>query len=147
MHGNGELRPRIHRKEFALNRRPKRNEIALVPPSSSPSQHLVFGSRDKKPRHKARDCTIDRRPRVIYTANLLPCAWKTDSSMRVCICLFLICLSPTTPFGKMAPGARDSKAGVESTPVYVFHPLVPYRIKMVLPRAMFILLLRDPTER
>lgn len=38
-------------------------------------------------------------------------------------------------------------AGVDSSPVYVFHPLVPYRIKMVLPRVKFVLLLRDPTER
>lgn len=47
----------------------------------------------------------------------------------------------------MTPSARDAMVGVDSTPVYIFHPLVPYRMKMVLPRAKLILLLRDPTER
>ncbi|CAM9637302.1 unnamed protein product, partial [Discosporangium mesarthrocarpum] len=36
---------------------------------------------------------------------------------------------------------------VESSPRYVVHPLVPYRMKMVMPLAKIIIVLRDPTER
>ncbi|CAN0005669.1 unnamed protein product [Scytosiphon promiscuus] len=47
----------------------------------------------------------------------------------------------------VVPSERNSSATVDSTPVYIFHPLAPYRAKLVLPRARFILILRDPTER
>lgn len=36
---------------------------------------------------------------------------------------------------------------VDSSPRYSFHPLVPYRIKMVRPGAKFVVVLRDPTDR
>ncbi|CAN0109099.1 unnamed protein product [Ectocarpus sp. 4 AP-2014] len=45
------------------------------------------------------------------------------------------------------PSKRDTMATVESTPVYFFFPLAPYRMKMVLPAARLVLILRDPTER
>lgn len=35
----------------------------------------------------------------------------------------------------------------EATPDYLFHPLVPARVKRMLPNARFITLLRDPVER
>ncbi|CAN0303803.1 unnamed protein product [Ectocarpus fasciculatus] len=36
---------------------------------------------------------------------------------------------------------------VDSTPMYFFFPLAPYRMKLVLPAARLVLILRDPTER
>lgn len=48
---------------------------------------------------------------------------------------------------KVAPSDRDTKATVESTPVYVFFPLAPFRMKMILPHAKLVVILRDPTER
>ncbi len=48
---------------------------------------------------------------------------------------------------QIPPVDRDTMVGVDSTPLYALHPLVPYRMKMVLPRARIVLLLRDPTER
>lgn len=36
---------------------------------------------------------------------------------------------------------------VESSPRYVLSPLAPYRLQMVRPRAKFVVVLRDPTER
>ncbi|CAN0421956.1 unnamed protein product, partial [Discosporangium mesarthrocarpum] len=36
---------------------------------------------------------------------------------------------------------------VESSPRYIFHPLVPYRMKMVMPNVKMVVLLRDPVER
>lgn len=36
---------------------------------------------------------------------------------------------------------------VDSTPYYLFHPVVPERVKRMLPDAMLIVLLRDPVER
>ncbi|CAN0175564.1 unnamed protein product, partial [Ectocarpus sp. 8 AP-2014] len=47
----------------------------------------------------------------------------------------------------VAPSKRDTMATVESTPLYFFFPLAPYRMKMVLPAARLVLILRDPTER
>ncbi len=35
----------------------------------------------------------------------------------------------------------------EATPIYIFHPLAPYRISDLLPNAKFIILLRNPVER
>ncbi|CAM9344154.1 unnamed protein product [Ectocarpus sp. 12 AP-2014] len=45
------------------------------------------------------------------------------------------------------PSKRDTMATVESTPLYFFFPLAPYRMKMVIPAARLVLILRDPTER
>ncbi|CAM9265904.1 unnamed protein product [Pylaiella littoralis] len=42
---------------------------------------------------------------------------------------------------------RDKMLTVDSTPLYAFYPLAPYRMKMVLPRAKLIIVVRDPTER
>lgn len=36
---------------------------------------------------------------------------------------------------------------MEITPYYVFHPMVPERVRQLLPQARLILLLRDPVER
>ena len=36
---------------------------------------------------------------------------------------------------------------VDSSPRYIFNPLVPYRIHMVRPGAKFVIVLRDPTDR
>ncbi|CAM9538710.1 unnamed protein product, partial [Choristocarpus tenellus] len=36
---------------------------------------------------------------------------------------------------------------VESSPRYLFHPVVPYRMKMVMPLAKMVVVLRDPIER
>lgn len=36
---------------------------------------------------------------------------------------------------------------IEITPYYVFHPMVPERVRALLPRVRLILLLRDPVER
>ena len=44
------------------------------------------------------------------------------------------------------PGAPGSLAG-ESTPYYLFHPLVPARVRELLPEAKLIVLLRDPVDR
>ncbi|CAN0132971.1 unnamed protein product [Scytosiphon promiscuus] len=47
----------------------------------------------------------------------------------------------------VAPSDRDTMATVESTPVYAFFPLAPFRMKMILPHARLVVILRDPTER
>lgn len=36
---------------------------------------------------------------------------------------------------------------MDSSPRYIFNPLVPYRINMVRPGAKFVIVLRDPTDR
>lgn len=45
------------------------------------------------------------------------------------------------------PGGRAAWATGESTPYYMFHPLVPRRIADALPEVRLIALLRDPIER
>ncbi|CAM9297002.1 unnamed protein product, partial [Hapterophycus canaliculatus] len=47
----------------------------------------------------------------------------------------------------VVPSDRDTMATVESSPVYVFFPLAPFRMKMILPHARLVVVLRDPTER
>lgn len=50
-------------------------------------------------------------------------------------------------YGRQFRDARpDQKCG-EITPYYLFHPLVPERIKRCCPKARLIVLLRDPVER
>lgn len=36
---------------------------------------------------------------------------------------------------------------VESSPRYILSPIAPYRMRMVLPRAKLVVVLRDPTDR
>lgn len=48
---------------------------------------------------------------------------------------------------KVKKSDRDKMLTVDSTPLYAFYPLAPYRMKMVLPRAKLIIVVRDPTER
>lgn len=45
-------------------------------------------------------------------------------------------------FFKNLPGVR-----FEATPIYLFHPLVPKKIKDTIPQARFIVLLRNPIDR
>ena len=47
---------------------------------------------------------------------------------------------------QFAEAAPDQRCG-EITPYYLFHPMVPQRIKALLPEAKLIVLLRDPVER
>lgn len=61
--------------------------------------------------------------------------------------LFLPKNQIVTGMMKVVRSARDKMATVDSTPIYTFYPLVPFRMKMVLPRAKLIIILRDPTER
>ena len=42
---------------------------------------------------------------------------------------------------------RKGKVIVDSSPRYLFDPVVPYRMRMVLPGSKFVVVLRDPTDR
>ncbi|CAM9348912.1 unnamed protein product, partial [Choristocarpus tenellus] len=48
--------------------------------------------------------------------------------------------------GKRFPQLQNGVV-VESSPRYLFHPMVPYRMKMVMPLAKMVVVLRDPVER
>lgn len=111
----------------------------LPPPIPSPLAARVM-----------KGCTCDRSPHVVSATKFPPRAYKMDPLIQSTHDSFVSVFFSrfrTLLVGKMDPIARDTMAGVDSTPEYIFHPLVPYRLKMVLPRAKFIVLLRDPTER
>jgi hypothetical protein len=57
---------------------------------------------------------------------------------------------PHLTYGPVNYGAYfENRSGVrfEATPIYLFHPLVPKKIKDTIPQARFVVLLRNPIDR
>lgn len=95
---------------------------------------------------------------ALAVAWLLPLDFLRPCLLRACIhprAFLLVTCSSVAPQGKpkKKPAWHKNVAAmsrgviVESSPRYILSPIAPYRMRMVLPRAKLVVVLRDPTVR